>query len=227
MRLVTLPGVFAPISDSRMLARAVVEAVRPGSRVLDLCTGSGIVAVRAALAGADVTAVDVSRRAVASAWLSARASGVRVRAHRGDLLAPVAGERFDVIAANPPYVPSHRADLPRRGRSRAWEAGPDGRALLDRVLAEAPPHLAPGGVLLAVHSDLIGTGATLDRLRAAGLDADVAARRRGPLGPLMRRRRPLLPAGAMDEEVLVLRGRRPALSPPSAAPARGRTGTRT
>ena len=210
MRLVTLPGVFAPISDSWLLAQAVRGEVIPDARVLDACTGSGVVGVAAALAGARVTCVDVSRRAVACAWLNARLNGVRVRPRRGDLLEPVTDERFDVIAANPPYVPAAAGTLPSRGPARAWDAGRDGRAVLDRLLAEAPPLLAPGGVLLLVHSDLVGADTTLARMRAAGLEAGVAARARGPLGPLMRERagRGLLPPGTREEEVLVLRGKR-------------------
>ena len=66
MRLITLPGVFKPHSDSWALADLLGEYVNPGDSVLDLCTGSGVLAVAAALAGAgDVTAVDVSRRAAA------------------------------------------------------------------------------------------------------------------------------------------------------------------
>ena len=208
MRLVTLPGVFAPISDSRLLAEAVRDATRPGSRVLDACTGSGVVGVTAALAGGRVTSVDVSRRAVLCAWLNAHLNGTRVRVRRGDLLAPVAAERFDVIAANPPYVPAETDALPTAGPERAWDAGRDGRAVLDRLLDEAPRLLAPGGVLLLVHSDLIGEEETLERLRAAGLGAAVAVRRRGPLGPLMqaRRARGLLPPDTDEEEVVVIRG---------------------
>jgi release factor glutamine methyltransferase len=207
VRVVTLPGVFAPISDSWMLARAVRAETAPGARVLDVCTGSGIVGVSAALAGGRVTAVDVSRRAAACAWLNARLNGTRVRALRGDLLAPVAGERFDVIASNPPYVPGFA--VPARGARRAWDAGGDGRALLERLLDEAPRHLAPGGVLLLVHSDLIDAERTLSRLRAGGLEASVIERARGPLGPLMRARASegLLPRETSEEEVLVLRGR--------------------
>jgi release factor glutamine methyltransferase len=207
VRVVTLPGVFAPISDSWLLARAVRDATAPGARVLDLCTGSGVVGVTAALAGGAVTCVDVSRRAAACAWLNARLNGTRVRALRGDLLEPVAGERFDVIAANPPYVPA--SSVPARGAERAWDAGRDGRVLLERLLDAAPRHLAPGGVLLVVHSDLIDAERTLERLRAAGLDAGVNARERGPLGPLMRARARagLIPPETSEEEVLVLRGR--------------------
>jgi release factor glutamine methyltransferase len=212
VRLVTVPGVFRPISDSWLLARVVREEIGragSGSRVLDVCTGSGVVGVTAARAGADVTAIDVSCRAVAAAWLNARINRVRLRSRRGDLLEPVADEAFDVIASNPPYVPSEQSS--GRGRERAWVAGPDGRVLLDRLLHDAPERLRPGGALLVVHSDIIGAEETLERLREAGLEADVAASERGPLGPLMRDRaqRGLLPP-ADEEEVLVLRGRKPA-----------------
>src|SRR5918994_3513684 len=103
MRLVRLPGVFPPHSDSHLLARTLARRVTRRDSVLDLCCGSGILAVTAARAGAgSVTAVDVSRRAVACTWLNAVLNGTRVRALRGDLFAPVAGERFDLQRANPP-----------------------------------------------------------------------------------------------------------------------------
>ena len=108
---------------------------------------------------------------------------MRVRALRGSLFEPVAHERFDCIVSNPPYVPSTSDDLPATGASRAWEAGRDGRALLDRIIDEAPEHLRPGGVLLLTHSTLIGERETLERLRAAGLHAEVVERRRGAARP--------------------------------------------
>ncbi len=212
MRLLVPPGVFRPISDTWLLARCA-RSLAPGARVLDLCTGSGAVAIDLARHGAaGVVAIDVSRRAVLAARLNARLNGARVDVRRGDLLGPVAGERFDLIVSNPPYVPALDGGVPRRGLARAWDAGPDGRALLDRVLAQAPRALAPGGSLLVVHSTICGEDATLERMRAAGLAASVVARDRGPLGPLMRARaaaletRGLLEPGAREEEVLVLRG---------------------
>jgi len=230
VRILTLPGVFRPRSDTWMLAAAVREESQPGARMLELCTGSGAVAVAAARAGAHATAVDVSRRAVLTARANARLNGVRVRALRGDLLAPVAGERFDLIAANPPYLPARDDALPTRGRARHTEAGRDGRALLDRILAAAPAHLAPGGALLLVHTSLIGEDRTLEAMRAAGLEAGVVLRHRGPLGPLLAARAPALEArgllapGRRTEDVLVLRGRAPrARFAPSPAPARAAT----
>jgi release factor glutamine methyltransferase len=213
MRILTLPGVFQPHSDSWMLAEALRERVRPGARVLDLCTGSGVLALTAAAAGAGaVTAVDVSRRAVLSVRLNARLNGLRVRALRGDLLAAVPGERFDVIVSNPPYLPDEDDALPARGARRAWDAGRDGRVLLDRICRDAAAHLTPGGVVLLVHSSLIGEEETLDTLRAHGLEPSVLRRSRGPLGPLLAARAPqleargLLAPGERTEEVLVVGG---------------------
>jgi len=187
--------------------------LRPGARVLDLCTGSGAVAITAALHGAgEAVAVDVSRRAVATVRLNAmlrRAKGVR--ALRGDLLGAVPGERFDIIASNPPYLPAD--DLPARGARRAWDAGDDGRVLLDRICRDAPAHLAPGGVLLLVHTSLIGEERTLDMLRDGGLEPSVLVRQRGPLGPLLSARAPELEAkgmlepGVREEDILVVGGR--------------------
>jgi release factor glutamine methyltransferase len=215
MRIATLPGVFQPISDTWLLADALRE-LAPQRSVLDACTGSGALAVTAALAGArEVTAVDVSRRAVLSARLNARLNGVTVRACRSDLFSMLRDQRYDVIVSNPPYVPDPSGDrLPTRGPARAWDAGRDGRILLDRLIAEAPRHLRPGGTLLMVHSDICGTDITLDGLRAAGLQARVVTRHRGPLGPLMRdrvehlRKRGVLAPGQVEEEVVVIAGSR-------------------
>src|SRR3954468_11693866 len=170
MRIVTLPGVFRPRPDSWMLARHLCARVRPGASVLDLCTGSGAIAVGAARCGAGpVTAIDVSRRSVATVRINARLNGVRVRALRGDLFGPVAGERFDAIVSNPPYLPAEDAELPAGGPERAWDAGTDGRVLLDRICAEAPAHLKPNGFLLLVHSSVCGLEPTVAALEHAGL----------------------------------------------------------
>ena len=223
MRIFTLPGVFQPHSDTWLLAELLREqTLPPRASVLDVCTGSGALAVCAAKRGArDVTAIDRSRRAVWTARMNARLNGVRVRALRGDLFEPVAGHRFDAIVSNPPYVPAETDELPRSGPERAWDAGVDGRAVLDRICREAPAHLRPGGFLLIVHSSVCGPEVTLAQLREGGLDADVVARRRGPLGPLLTARvetlesRGLLPRGRREEEMLVIR---------ALAPARDRVG---
>ena len=224
MRLITVPGVFRPRSDSVLLAELAAARLRPGATALDPFTGSGILAVAAALAGARATAIDVSRRAVACARLNARLNGVRVAAVHGDLFDPVAGRRFDLIVANPPYVPGP-VDGPVRGAARAWEGGDNGRSLIDRLCDEVSDHLEPGGELLMIHSHVCGEEATTRRLQAAGLAVEVIERRTGPLGPLMATRREelewrgLLAPGAREEELLVFSARAAGRTKPWQAPA--------
>jgi release factor glutamine methyltransferase len=198
-----------------MLARVVsAHGWAAGKDVLDVFTGSGALGLAVALEGArTVTAVDISRRALLSAWLNARRIGVRVALRRGDVLAPVAGETFDLILANPPYLPGDET-LPTRGAARAWEGGQDGRVLVDRLLDDVSDHLRPGGRLLIVHSSLTGEAETCERMRRVGLHPEVLARHRGPLGAVGRarmellRERGLLGAGEGDdhEEILVISG---------------------
>lgn len=206
MRLATLPGVFRPISDSWLLADAVRERVSEGDEMLDPFTGSGILAVAAAMEGAKATAIDISRLAVVCAQLNAHLNGVRIETIRASDLTALGDRRFDLIAANPPYVPG--PDIEARGAARAWEGGPDGRRFVNQLCAEAPKWLKPGGRFLLVHSSLLGEGETLRRLSDAGVEAWVAERKEGELGPLMRERLDRLESlngGAMPvrEEVIV------------------------
>jgi ribosomal protein L3 glutamine methyltransferase len=125
-------------------------------RVLDLCTGSGCLAILAALAfpRATIDAVDLSAGALALARrnVAMHRLGDRIALHRGDLFEPVARGRYDLIISNPPYVDARgMAKLPPEYRHEprlALAAGDDGLDLVHRILAEAPRHLTKGGALL-------------------------------------------------------------------------------
>ena len=125
-------------------------------RVLDLCTGSGCLAVLAALAfpAAKVDAVDLSPGALALARrnVATHRLGDRIALHRGDLFAPLAGQRYDLIISNPPYVDARGMDrLPPEYRHEprmALAAGRDGLDLVHRILAEGSGHLTRQGALL-------------------------------------------------------------------------------
>ncbi|WP_435218243.1 HemK2/MTQ2 family protein methyltransferase [Streptomyces sp. bgisy034] len=206
------PGVYTPQWDTGLLARALGrEDVGSATEVLDLGTGSGALAIQAARRGARVTAVDISRLAVLTTRVNALLAGRRVRVRHGDLADAVPGRSYDIVVSNPPYVPSPAARLPRRGRSRAWEAGRNGRAFVDRICTAAPAVLRPGGVLLIVHSGLCDSRTTLRHLSDAGLRAAVTERATVPYGPVLRsRRRWLVREGLADpsenrEELVVIR----------------------
>jgi release factor glutamine methyltransferase len=213
MRIFTPPGVFQPRSDTWMLADAVkTVTLDPRARVLDVCTGSGAVAIAAAVRGVrEVTAIDLHRLSAWTARFNARVNGVRVRALHGDLFEPVQGERFDLITANPPYVPAP-PDVDGAKGGRAWNAGRDGRAVVDRLIDQLPDHLTPDGRVLLVQSSVTGTSETLARLERVGLAPSIVQRRRGPLGPILRGRvdylirEGLIRGPRLEEEVLVIRG---------------------
>ncbi len=212
MRIVTLPGVYRPRDDSFQLAEAIENAheLAPDARVLELCTGTGVVAVGLALRGHDVTAVDVSRRAALNVRLNARLSGVRIDARRGDLFGAVRGERFDLIVANPPYVPAPPGES-HSGPARAWNAGEDGRLVLDRICRQAAEHLRPGGSILILQSSLADVQETMAQLGACGLETEVVHSEHVPLGPIAASRAEFLQERGLTkdgrERMTVIRGR--------------------
>ncbi|MEU6258370.1 HemK2/MTQ2 family protein methyltransferase [Streptomyces sp. NPDC047043] len=210
------PGVYAPQEDTDLLTGALSEEpLTPGARVLDVGTGSGVLALEAARRGTHVTAVDVSWRAVCAARANARLAGLPLRIRQGNLFAPVRGQRFDLILSNPPYVPTPDGGARPSGAARAWDAGGDGRLVLDRICREAPALLRPGGVLLMVHSALSGPDRTLGHLHSAGLMAAVTRRRRIAFGPVLRERagwlreRGLLASTDDKEELVIVRAEVP------------------
>jgi ribosomal protein L3 glutamine methyltransferase len=124
--------------------------------VLDLCTGSGCLAILAAFAfpHAHIDATDLSAGTLALARRNVQAHrlGDRIALHRGDLFKPLGGRRYDLILSNPPYVDARgMARLPPEYRHEprlALAAGDDGLDLVHRILDAAPRHLTKNGALL-------------------------------------------------------------------------------
>ncbi|AQT70841.1 methyltransferase [Streptomyces sp. fd1-xmd] len=208
-------GVYRPQADTGLLARALAhEGIGPGTEVMDIGTGSGALALLAASRGARVTAVDVSRRAVAAARMNGVRLGLPLSVLHGDFAAVSRGRRFDLVLANPPYVPSPRARLPGHGPRRAWEGGLAGRQVIDRICERAAALLRPGGVLLMVHSALCGPRTTVEHLRRTGLSAEIPMRAVVPWGPVLRSRRAWLQeqgfvgAGEDREGLVIVRAER-------------------
>ncbi|MFE9422026.1 putative protein N(5)-glutamine methyltransferase [Kitasatospora sp. NPDC006697] len=179
LRIAVDPGVFVPRRRTELLARRALALVRSGDTVVDLCCGSGALgAVLAhAVPGLELHAVDLDPAAVACAGRNLAGRGT---AHLGDLFAPLPDRlrgRVRVLLANVPYVPTAEITLlPAEARDHeariALDGGPDGLAVLRRVLAGAPAWLSPDGALLFETSDR-QLPAALAAIRTAGLRPEV------------------------------------------------------
>jgi ribosomal protein L3 glutamine methyltransferase len=148
---------------------ALIDDPKSVENVLDLCTGSGCLAILASrnFPNASIDAVDISKDALDVAARNVADYGLqgRVTLHRGDLFKPLGDKRYDLIITNPPYVDAEgMAGLPAECRAEpklALDGGADGLDLVRRILNVAGRHLAPGGGLLCE----IGRGR--ERLEAA------------------------------------------------------------
>jgi len=153
------PAVLIPRPDTELIVELALERLPQGAaRLLDMGTGSGAIAVAVAHTRPDtaVTALDVSPDALAVAQANAAANGARVRfLHSSWFDALAAGEMFDVIASNPPYIAAGDDHL-AQGDLRFEPVGAltdhaDGLSALRTIIAGSPRHLVPGGWLLLEH----------------------------------------------------------------------------
>lgn len=155
IRLGVGPAVLIPRPETEELAEKVIEEVRSrgGGRVLDLCTGSGAIAIAVAKnSPAEVIATDVSEAACTVARANAAGAGVSVKVLAGDMFAPVAEEKFDVIVSNPPYIPhGDIAGLQDKVKKfeplAALDGGEDGLDFYRTIAREGAERLTEGGVI--------------------------------------------------------------------------------
>jgi release factor glutamine methyltransferase len=162
------PGVFIPRPETELVAGAAIaeaHAAGPGRPVVvDLCAGSGAIALAVADEVPRAVVHAVERSAQAYGWLVRNVRGTSVRAHRADVAAalPELDGSVDVVVSNPPYVPE--ADRPRMDRETLehdpaealWGGGPDGLDVPRAVIAAAARLLRPGGLLVVEHADRQG-----------------------------------------------------------------------
>jgi release factor glutamine methyltransferase len=209
--------VYAPQDESQFLIDIMDKTgLAQGSRVADLCTG--IVAVAASKQGASqVTAFDICPRAAHYARSEAAAAGVDGSVHLGSSGPAVEFGSYDLVVCNPPDAPHDpsvdAAPLPPYiGPAQAFDAGSDGRLVLDPPCAPAPESLDSGGMLLLVQSESAQPRTRLADVASAGLDADVVAYQRIPFGPVLTSRAEWLEesgrldTGRREKELLVIRG---------------------
>ena len=170
--------VYEPAEDSFLLAEGL--EIEKDDLVLDLGSGCGLLAVLAAQKAQKVVATDVNPHAVQCVLHNASLNRVadKIEARQGSLFEPVeAGESFDVILFNAPYLPSEaweKHDL----ASRAWAGGESGRRVIDRFIVETPRYSKNNGRILLVQSTLSDVEQSLRMFAEQGLHAKVMAERK-------------------------------------------------
>jgi release factor glutamine methyltransferase len=148
------PDVLIPRPETEHVVEVALDVARGAARILDIGTGSGALAVTLQLeTGAPAFATDLSPAALAVAARNAASLDARVEFVACDLASAVAAETFDLVVSNPPYVPlRHREGLQREVRdfepAVALFGGETGFELYDRIVADAPRILRPGGWLV-------------------------------------------------------------------------------
>ena len=158
LMLTVTPDTLVPRPDTETLVDWALELLSgmPGEpRIIDLGTGSGAIAlaIKHRCPRARVEALDLSAAALAVAQGNAQRLGLDVRFHRGDWWQPLAGQRFELIVSNPPYIAGADPHLPalRHEPLSALTPGGDGLSALQTLIDGAPEHLQPGGWLLLEH----------------------------------------------------------------------------
>ena len=152
--------VYSPSDDSFLILK-VVE-VAPGERLLDMGCGSGLVALHAAKAGAQVTAADINPFAVDCTRRNAARNNLRIDVLRSDLFEDIRGN-FDIITFNPPYLPEETRST--SWIEKSWSGGNEGSEVAVRFIVDAWKHLSPGGRIYIILSSLGGLTTALKSAR--------------------------------------------------------------
>ncbi len=152
------PHVLIPRQDTETVCQAALDILKPGHRVLDLCTGSGALAVAIKKLRPDcrIEGADISPEALAMAKHNAASNGVDVLFFQGDFFAPVQGP-YDLIVCNPPYIPTGDMEKlqpqVKKEPALALHGGAEGLDFYRRLLYEVPRHLSPQGYVVCELGD--------------------------------------------------------------------------
>ena len=167
-------NVYIPAEDSYLLADNL--EIKSGQSVLEIGTGSGIVAMYASKLTDDITVTDINFDACLLAEKNFKDNGIEnIEILFGNLFEPVKNRKFDVILFNTPYLPTEDDEVLDDTINYAFDGGLNGRKVIDLFLNEVGDHLNDGGIVQMIQSSLSGNEETLEKLDHLGFIAEIAA----------------------------------------------------
>lgn len=173
MKFITCDKVYEPADDTYLLADNL--KIKRSDSVLEIGTGTGIIAVKASKLAHKVVGVDINPYAVECTRKNAEINDISLDVRLGDLFEPVGDEKFDLILFNTPYLPSDDDDLVGDELDAAWNGGKDGREVIDRFIDELPKHLNSNATVQIVQSSLSNIDETVSRLEKIGFEVSVTS----------------------------------------------------
>ena len=169
----THENVYIPAEDSYLLAENL--EIEYGKSVLEIGTGSGIVAMYASKLTDKVTVTDINFDAIQLAESNFKANNIdNVELLFGHLFEPVKDRKFDVILFNTPYLPTEEGEVIEDNLNYAFDGGLNGRKVIDLFLNEVKNHLNDGGIVQLIQSSLSDNDETLNKLDELGFIAEIA-----------------------------------------------------
>ena len=167
-------NVYIPAEDSYLLADNL--QIEKGESVLEIGTGSGIVAMYASKLTDSITVTDINFDACELARKNFEANNIEnIEILFGNLFEPVKNRKFDVILFNTPYLPTEEGEVLEDTINYAFDGGLNGRKVIDLFLNEVGNHLNDGGIVQLIQSSLSGNEETLEKLDNLGFIAEIAA----------------------------------------------------
>ena len=167
-------NVYVPAEDSYLLADNLL--IKEGQSVLEIGTGSGIVAMYASKLTDEITVTDINFDACRLVEKNFRENGIEnIEILFGNMFEPVKNRKFDVILFNTPYLPTEDGEVLEDTINYAFDGGLNGRKVIDVFLNEVGNHLNEGGIVQLIQSSLSGNEETLDMLDKSGFIAEITA----------------------------------------------------
>ena len=174
LKLCLLEDVYKPKLDSFLIAKELINIVKKNDKVLDIGTGTGLLAILSAKEGAFVAATDIHEKSVICAEYNASLNNIELDARVGSLFEPIKkGEIFDVIVSNIPSIPTPPEEQYDEYLKRNVDADPDGRKYLDPLISEMPKYLKEGGYFLILHSNFADIETTKNKLENLGFKVEL------------------------------------------------------